>query len=257
MRTFEAKADQEVDFPKIQTKCLWNEKEDKHLIEVVNTHGPKNWNFIASFISDRSAKQCRERWHNHLNPTLKKGEWSLEEDLLIITQTKKIGFKWSFIARLLPGRADNDIKNRYNRFLKKHVESDKYKNLCALSTSAVSSISSPVSSVTVSSPVSPVSVSSPVSSPAPMSVSSSPTTRNFEPQQTPSPPPVVAASPFSKTLPSISSWCWSQNLNMSPFVGSQRSVELLPSCSELVESVHIAINTPQNNPQHELFSKFF
>ena len=57
--------------------------------------------------------QCRERWHNHLNPHIKKDTWATAEDVLIIDLHQKIGSKWSEIAKHLPGRTDNSIKNRY------------------------------------------------------------------------------------------------------------------------------------------------
>jgi hypothetical protein len=108
---------------KQQTKWLWNAEEDRLLYEVVAVHGPKNWNFIADFVPGRSAKQCRERWHNHVDPSLKKGKWTHEEDLAVAKLTRQYGFKWAHIAKAIPGRADNDVKNRYNRYLKKALES--------------------------------------------------------------------------------------------------------------------------------------
>ena len=71
------------------TKGTWKEKEDKQLISLVSTYGPQNWTRIAEFIPHRSGKQCRERWHNHLNPNINKQKWSVEEDRILIEAHKK------------------------------------------------------------------------------------------------------------------------------------------------------------------------
>ena len=71
------------------TKGTWKPDEDKQLISLVSSFGPQNWTRIAEFIPHRSGKQCRERWHNHLNPNINKQKWSLEEDRILIEAHKK------------------------------------------------------------------------------------------------------------------------------------------------------------------------
>lgn len=105
-----------------QSKNPWTAAEDRALFDIVNSHGPRRWSFISTLMVNRSAKQCRERWHNHVNPDVKKGHWTVEEDSMIIAMIKKVGFKWAVISAHLPGRTDNAVKNRFNGCLKKLLE---------------------------------------------------------------------------------------------------------------------------------------
>ena len=74
-----------------------------------------HWRRIATLVPGRIGKQCRERWHNHLRPDINKcARWSREEDVAIHLGVKTLGHKWSAIVKSLPGRTDNQVKNRYN-----------------------------------------------------------------------------------------------------------------------------------------------
>jgi myb proto-oncogene protein len=93
-------------------KGQWTAAEDSHLHSLV-ARGWMNWTVVAGKISGRTSKQCRERWYSHLDPSVNRGPYSEEEDVLILAQHDELGGRWAQISRMLKGRTSEAVRNRF------------------------------------------------------------------------------------------------------------------------------------------------
>ncbi|CAM9610168.1 unnamed protein product [Phaeothamnion confervicola] len=104
-------------------KGPWTKEEDDIIVSLFNS-GVKKWAEIAEQIPGRVGKQCRERWFNHLDPSVKKTVWLPEEDRVLVTAQQSFGNSWTKIAKLLPGRSENAVKNRWNSAARRKAKAE-------------------------------------------------------------------------------------------------------------------------------------
>ncbi len=111
-----------------QNRKKWENDEDAILRRFVAQYRPvadcwlKVSEHLCTLKKLRNPKQCRERWFNQLDPSIRKGNWSAEENCRIIAMQEKFGNKWSLIAQVLVGRTDNSVKNHWHCGLQKKTE---------------------------------------------------------------------------------------------------------------------------------------
>nr|QSD99649.1 MYB family transcription factor [Melilotus albus] len=104
-------------------KGPWTPEEDIILVSYIQEHGPGNWKAVPTNTGLlRCSKSCRLRWTNYLRPGIKRGNFTDQEEKMIIHLQALLGNRWAAIAAYLPQRTDNDIKNYWNTYLKKKLK---------------------------------------------------------------------------------------------------------------------------------------
>ncbi|KAL2531651.1 Transcription factor [Abeliophyllum distichum] len=103
-------------------KGAWTEDEDNLLRKCIDKYGVGKWHHVPLRAGlNRCRKSCRLRWLNYLRPNIKRGDFTRDEDDLIIRLHKLLGNRWSLISGRLQWRTANDVKNHWNTHLQKKV----------------------------------------------------------------------------------------------------------------------------------------
>ena len=106
----------------------WTKEEDALLLSIVQSMRiPMKWSLVAQNLPERTGKQCRERYVNHLNPRLKVTDWSPTEDATIFHLYNTIGSHWAKMSKIIPGRTDNGIKNRFHNLRRQLEREDEHR----------------------------------------------------------------------------------------------------------------------------------
>lgn len=102
------------------SKSKWSDDEVFVLQTAVKIHG-KDWKYISeNYFTNRTRKQCGERWRQHSNPNLNMKPWSERETEHLFHLFNKFGPKWHIISKQLKtNRATTNVKNQFK--IRKHA----------------------------------------------------------------------------------------------------------------------------------------
>lgn len=94
------------------TRHKFTPEEDEVLRNLVGQFG-RDWSIVAQHMPNRTPRQCRDRWKHYISPDVVTGNWTEEEDQLLLQKVEELGNRWSTISQLFPGRTDIGVKNHY------------------------------------------------------------------------------------------------------------------------------------------------
>lgn len=106
----------------INEKNKFSPGEDKKIVELFKKYGDGYWNLISSCLYRKTAKQCKERYENYLNPNINKKVWTQEEDKLLMEKAKTLNLEWVKISPFFKEKTINQLKNRYELLSKQKKE---------------------------------------------------------------------------------------------------------------------------------------
>jgi hypothetical protein len=96
-------------------KRRFSPAEDAALCNLVTQFGTAQWNKIAEFIPERTARQCRDRYEHYLMLNANGHPWTPDEDARLGHAAQEYGHRWKEIAAAFPGRNANSLKNRWHK----------------------------------------------------------------------------------------------------------------------------------------------
>ena len=115
-------------------KNKFTPEEDERLRQLVSVYGTNSWSTIASLMGNRNHRQCRERWKNYVDPSLKNEPWTYEEDHLLVEKYAELGPKWNKISKFFSSRSDNSIRNRWQLIIRQWERQNRQKMIAASTT---------------------------------------------------------------------------------------------------------------------------
>lgn len=107
-----------------RVRNLFTPEEDKKLIKLYN-ECKGDYAKIAELMMGRNERQCRDRYEKYLDPNLNKGEWTENEDDMLLDLVDEYGRKWTKIEKMFEGRSSTALKNRWNILERKRVKEEK------------------------------------------------------------------------------------------------------------------------------------
>ncbi|EAY17668.1 Myb-like DNA-binding domain containing protein [Trichomonas vaginalis G3] len=107
------------------SRVKFSPEEDVKLRKLIKLLGIRDWEIIALEMKSRTARQCRDRWCNYLDPTLNNTPFTADEDALLLDLYVEYGAKWCKIAQHFNGRSTNNLRNHYKVLARRIARIDK------------------------------------------------------------------------------------------------------------------------------------